>query len=184
MFLDASHLALATDLGSALSARGLRVAAAESCTGGLVAAAITAIAGSSAWFERGFITYSNEAKHAMLDVPTAMLEQVGAVSEPVAAAMARGARAHSLAQCALAVTGVAGPGGGTLAKPVGMVCFGWVVGGLPEQTATLHFDGDRSMVRAESVTVALRGLLEMVERLPGTEGRGPGISRQPSERSD
>ncbi|HKP66144.1 MAG TPA: nicotinamide-nucleotide amidohydrolase family protein, partial [Casimicrobiaceae bacterium] len=94
MLLDASHLTLATNLGRALAARGLRVAAAESCTGGLVAAAITAIAGSSAWFERGFVTYSNEAKHAMLDVPTTMLEQFGAVSEPVAAAMARGARTH------------------------------------------------------------------------------------------
>ena len=184
MLLDASHLALATNLGRALSARSLRVAAAESCTGGLVAAAITGIAGSSAWFERGFVTYSNEAKHAMLDVPTTMLEQFGAVSEPVAAAMARGARTHSLAQCALAVTGVAGPGGGTVAKPVGMVCFGWVVDGLREQVATFHFDGYRSTVRAESVTVALRGLLEMVERLPGANGRGQGVSGPLPDRSD
>ena len=166
MLLDASHVALAAEVGRALSARGMRVTAAESCTGGLVAAAITAIAGSSAWFERGFVTYSNEAKHAMLDVPTTMLAQFGAVSEPVAAAMARGAQAHSLAQCALGVTGVAGPGGGTAAKPVGMVCFGWVVDGVPERVATFHFDGDRSAVRARSVTVALRGLLEMVERVP------------------
>ena len=184
MLLDASHVALATDLGRALSARGLRVAAAESCTGGLVAAAITAVAGSSAWFERGFVTYSNEAKQAMLDVPPTMISHFGAVSEPVAAAMARGARAHSRAQCALAVTGIAGPGGGTVAKPVGMVCFGWTVDSLPEKVATFHFDGDRSTVRAESVTVALRGLLEMVQQSRGMDGSGAGGSGIAPERSD
>src|SRR5580765_6629119 len=108
MLLDDSHLVLAAELGRALSDRGWRIAVAESCTGGLVAGAITAIAGSSVWFDRGFVTYSNEAKHEMLGVATELIDQYGAVSEPVAAAMAQGARSHSLAQCALAVTGVAG----------------------------------------------------------------------------
>jgi len=184
MLLDPSQVAPAGELGRALSARGLRVAAAESCTGGLVAAAITAIAGSSAWFERGFVTYSNEAKQGMLDVPAATLAQFGAVSEPVALAMARGARRHSLAQCALAVTGVAGPGGGTAAKPVGMVCFGWVLDGVPERAMTFQFDGDRAAVRARSVTVALRVLLEMIEGLPGLDGQGVGHSAPPPQRSD
>ena len=151
---------LATSLGQACMRRSVTVAAAESCTGGLVAGAITAIAGSSAWFDRGFVTYSNEAKHAMLDVPMASLEQFGAVSEPVAAAMARGARARSLAHCSVSVTGVAGPGGGTPAKPVGMVCFAWAQRGGAVDTATRRFEGDRAAVRAATVAVALQGLID------------------------
>lgn len=154
------ELALAAALGAALQARGLRCATAESCTGGLVAGAITAIGGSSGWFERGFVTYTNEAKHEMLGVPVDVLEAHGAVSEPVAQAMAAGALAQSTADLAVAITGVAGPGGGTAAKPVGMVCFAWAVRGSAPQAATHHLSGDRTAVREASVGVALRGLLE------------------------
>ena len=166
MPLNDETLVLAADLGRALAARHWRVATAESCTGGLVAAAITAIAGSSDWFERGFVTYSNEAKHEMLGVPVTFIAESGAVSEAVAEAMAEGARSMSGAQCALSVTGVAGPGGGSVAKPVGMVCFGWVVDGAPARVATRQFAGDRAAVRSQSVVAALRGLLEMVGAPP------------------
>ena len=162
MPLNDESLALAADLGRVLGARHWHVATAESCTGGLVAGAITAVAGSSDWFERGFVTYSNEAKHEMLGVPVATIAENGAVSEAVAAAMAEGARSMGRAQCALAVTGVAGPGGGSAAKPVGMVCFGWVVEGAPARAATRHFAGDRAAVRSQSVVAALQGLLEMI----------------------
>lgn len=154
-----AELALATALGAALQARGWRCATAESCTGGLVAGAITAIAGSSGWFERGFVTYTNDSKHEMLGVPVEMLEAYGAVSEPVAQAMAAGALAHSSADLAVSITGVAGPGGGTAAKPVGMVCFAWAVRGSAPQAATHHLPGDRAAVREAAVAEALRGLL-------------------------
>jgi nicotinamide-nucleotide amidase len=129
MPLDDLHLELAAELGGTLLARRLRVVTAESCTGGLASAAITAIAGSSDWFERGFVTYSNEAKCEMLGVPRALIDAHGAVSEVVARAMVDGALAHSGGDCALSITGVAGPSGGTPAKPVGTVCFGWRVPG-------------------------------------------------------
>ena len=167
MPLNDESLALATDLGHALYARRWRVATAESCTGGLVAGAITAVAGSSAWFERGFVTYSDEAKHEMLGVPGSIIDAWGAVSEQVAMAMAQGARAVSRAPCALSVTGIAGPGGGSAAKPVGMVCFGWSVDGSAGRVATRRFDGDRARIREQSVVVALRGLLELVSARPG-----------------
>ena len=157
---------LAAELGRRLLARGWRVAAAESCTGGLVAGAITAIAGSSDWFERGFITYSNAAKREMLGVPAELIDRHGAVSEPVAAAMAAGAVASGAADCALSVTGVAGPGGGTATKPVGMVCFGWIARGSQPRTATLHLPGDRAAVRDASVEASLSGLLELIGEVP------------------
>jgi len=163
MPLNEEALVIAARLGRALRARNWHVATAESCTGGLVAAAITAIAGSSDWFERGFVTYSNEAKHEMLRVPVALIAEWGAVSEAVAIAMAEGARALARAQCAVSVTGVAGPGGGSAAKPVGMVCFGWVADGARGCAVTRHFAGDRAAVRGQSVIAALLGLLEMVE---------------------
>jgi len=156
------HEALAARLGSALRARGLRVATAESCTGGMVAAAITAVAGSSEWFERGFVTYSNEAKREMLGVPGELITAHGAVSEAVAAAMAGGAVARSHATCALSVTGVAGPGGGTAAKPVGLVCFGWSIAGGAPVADTRQFSGDRAAIRAAAVTVALERLIDLV----------------------
>ena len=166
MPLDDKQRRLAAEVGRQLLARGWRVATAESCTGGLVAGAITAIAGSSDWFERGFVTYSNAAKAEMLGVPAELIDRHGAVSEPVAAAMAAGAVANSAADCALAVTGVAGPGGGTAAKPVGMVCFAWIARGTDPRTTTLQLPGDRAAVRDASVDAALAGLLELIGEIP------------------
>ena len=145
-------------LAVALPQRRWMMATAESCTGGLIAGACTDLAGSSAWFERGFVTYSNQAKMQKLGVPEALLAQHGAVSEAVACAMAEGATRHSAAQVSLAVTGVAGPGGGSPDKPVGTVWFAWVVNG---QTSSerLRLDGDRAAVRAATVQHALQGLL-------------------------
>jgi nicotinamide-nucleotide amidase len=154
---------LATLVGAKLKARGRMLATAESCTGGWVAQAVTAIAGSSEWFERGFVTYSDSAKQEMLGVSERTLAAHGAVSEPTAREMAAGALAHSRAQVAVAITGVAGPSGGTAQKPVGMVCFAWAVAGTL-QAETRRFDGDRESVRRQSVMVALQGLLELLDR--------------------
>jgi len=150
---------LVTELAAALLARGAQMATAESCTGGLIAGACTDIAGSSDWFERGFVSYSNQAKTEMLGVDAALIDAHGAVSEAVALAMARGAVAHSRAQCSVAVTGVAGPGGGSAAKPVGTVWFGWSVDGQTDAEC-LRFDGDRAAVRQQTVEHALQGLLQ------------------------
>jgi nicotinamide-nucleotide amidase len=135
---------------------------AESCTGGLIAATCTDLAGSSQWFDRGFVTYSNAAKTDMLGVDATLITQFGAVSEQVAAAMAQGAVKHSAAQVSVAVTGVAGPAGGSTEKPVGTVWIGWCIHG---QTTTelCHFDGDRATVRALTVQRALRGLIERLQ---------------------
>jgi nicotinamide-nucleotide amidase len=152
--------ALAAQVGELLRANGQRLATAESCTGGWVAQCLTAIAGSSDWFERGFVTYSNEAKVDMLGVEAETLLAHGAVSEATAAAMAAGALRHSRADWALSVTGIAGPGGGTADKPVGTVCFGWAAIDGRVETQTVHFAGDRAQVRAQSVALALGGLLE------------------------
>ena len=140
----------------------LRLVTAESCTGGLIAAACTDLAGSSAWFERGFVTYSNAAKTELLGVSERVLRRVGAVCGPVAQAMAEGALAHSHAQVAVAVTGVAGPSGGSPAKPVGTVWFGFA---LPGQVLTekCHFDGDRATVRQATVRHALARLVELLD---------------------
>ena len=155
---------LATIVGARLKARGLRLATAESCTGGWVAGAVTAIAGSSEWFDRGFVTYSNDAKMEMLGVSAATLEAFGAVSEQTAGEMAAGALAHSHAQLALSITGVAGPGGGSAEKPVGMVCFGWAGEGGAPLVITRNFSGDRESVRRQSVICTLQGVLERLER--------------------
>ena len=151
---------LAAQVGELLSANGQRLATAESCTGGWIAQCLTAIAGSSDWFERGFVTYSNEAKREMLGVAADTLVAHGAVSEATAAAMAAGALRHSHADWALAVTGIAGPGGGSPDKPVGTVCFGWACSDGRVETQTVHFAGDRELVRAQTVAHALEGLLE------------------------
>jgi nicotinamide-nucleotide amidase len=159
---DARIMALAAALGRALAARRRRVATAESCTGGLVSGAITAIAGSSAWFDRGFVTYTNEAKGELLGVPPALIAREGAVSEAVARAMADGALARSRADLVVAVTGIAGPGGGSAAKPVGTVCFAWARRGGAVDAVTRRLDGDRAAVRSQSVVVALEGLVARV----------------------
>src|SRR5208283_3447689 len=155
---DALH-ALAAAIGRAALSRQVRIATAESCTGGLVAAAITAVAGSSDWFDRGFVTYSNAAKVEMLAVPAATLARFGAVSVETARAMAEGALRPGGAQWSVAVTGIAGPGGGTPAKPVGTVCFAWA-GPDGADTSRHQLEGDRAAVRGESVRIALKGLLE------------------------
>ncbi len=139
-----------------------RIATAESCTGGLVAGAITAIAGSSAWFDRGFVTYTNEAKCELLGVPAALIAREGAVSEAVARAMAEGALARSQADLVVAVTGIAGPGGGSAGKPVGTVCFAWGRRGGAVDAVTRQFGGDRAGVRSQSVAVALEGLIARI----------------------
>ena len=152
--------ALAAQVGELLRTNGQRLTTAESCTGGWIAQCLTAIAGSSDWFERGFVTYSNDAKREMLGVEADTLVAHGAVSEATAAAMAAGALRHSHADWALAVTGIAGPGGGSADKPVGTVCFGWAAVDGRVETQTVRFAGDREQVRAQSVAHALAGLLE------------------------
>lgn len=154
---------LATLVGAKLKAQGVMLATAESCTGGWVAQAVTAIAGSSDWFERGFVTYSDAAKQDMLGVSAGTLAAHGAVSEPTAREMAAGALAHSRAQVAVAITGIAGPSGGSPEKPVGTVCFAWSdkSGALGAQTR--QFKGDRESVRRQSVIAALQGVLELLE---------------------
>ena len=159
---------LVEQLATALKARDQMMATAESCTGGLIAGACTEISGSSDWFERGFVTYSNAAKSELLGVPAALIAEHGAVSEPVARAMAAGAVANAHAHWSVAVTGVAGPTGGTPEKPVGMVCFGWAgVGGKDGAVVavTRHFSGDRASVRRQSVICALQGVIERLEYL-------------------
>ena len=151
-----------TQISLRLLARRHLLATAESCTGGMIAAACTDLSGSSQWFERGFVTYSNEAKAEMLGVPPGLIEQHGAVSEPVARAMADGALAHSRAQVSLAVTGVAGPTGGTEAKPVGTVWFAWCVGG-ETHSEMQHFAGDRAAVRAATVRHGLQVLCGLLQ---------------------
>ena len=171
----------ATRLGRALEAAGLKVVCAESCTGGLIALALTEVGGSSAWFERGFVTYSNDAKVEVLGVSPDMLARHGAVSEPVAQAMARGALAASRSQLALSVTGIAGPGGGSTDKPVGTVCFGWALALPGEQirieSGVCHFSGDRAGVRAQSAQHALERALRVL-------GAEVAAGMQQSPRSD
>lgn len=156
-------LDLAATTGQLLLARNESLTLAESCTGGGLACAVTEIAGSSAWFERGFVTYSNAAKSELLGVPEITIERHGAVSEATARAMAEGALAHSPAHWAVAITGIAGPAGGSADKPVGTVCFAWAGRDLGYQAQTRCFSGDRSAVRAQSVAYALRGLIHLLQ---------------------
>ena len=145
----------------ALQAKEFKLVTAESCTGGWVAQAMTAIPGSTAWFERGFVTYSNEAKQEMLNVQAETLAQWGAVSEQTAKEMAAGALLASHAQVSLAVTGIAGPSGGTVEKPVGFVCFAWQVESN-SYSQHQHFEGDRTAIRRAAVGYALSVLTEML----------------------
>ena len=156
-----STMELSRQLADRLLAKQLKLVTAESCTGGMSAAACTDLAGSSAWFERGFVTYSNEAKHELLCVEERILRRAGAVCEGVARAMAEGALAHSKAQVAVAVTGVAGPTGGSPSKPVGTVWFGFAVPGQ-RITEKQHFEGDRAAVRAATVHHAFTRLLQLL----------------------
>ena len=160
--MDTSQtLALVQQLADVLMARGWRMATAESCTGGLIAAACTELADSSAWFDRGFVTYSNEAKTDLLGVDAALIAAHGAVSEPVARAMAEGALSRAGVEVAVAVTGIAGPSGGSADKPVGTVWLAWAQHNGPTRAEVHRFDGDRSQVRALTCLVALNGLLAL-----------------------
>lgn len=150
-------------LAEALRARGWRLVTAESCTGGLIAAACTAVAGSSDWFERGFVSYSNEAKTELLGVPASLIGTHGAVSEPVARVMATGALAHAHADLALAVTGIAGPGGAVPGKPVGTVWLAWALRSDPAGAELLQLGGDRAEVRAVTVQRALDRALALAQ---------------------
>jgi nicotinamide-nucleotide amidase len=150
---------LAVTVGKELKRHNRMLVTAESCTGGWVAQVVTSVAGSSAWFERGFVTYSNAAKQELLGVRASTLENHGAVSEQAAREMAEGAVKASHATVALAVTGIAGPGGDTLDKPVGTVCFAWAGRHMKTHTCTEHLTGDRREVRQQAVVTALDGLL-------------------------
>jgi nicotinamide-nucleotide amidase len=159
---------LAQKIGARLQASRQKLVTAESCTGGWAAQVVTSVAGSSEWFERGFVTYSNEAKQEALGVPSETLRKHGAVSEETAREMALGALRHSKGSVALSITGVAGPAGGSPSKPVGTVCFGWAAKGtagsaLSAQTETRHFDGDRESVRRQSVIHALEGVIKLLD---------------------
>ena len=152
---------LTKTLAQILLSRNWTVALAESCTGGLVCATLTELAGSSEWFERGYITYSNEAKTECLDVPTQLIESHGAVSEEVAQAMAEGARINSGSNVAISITGIAGPTGGSAEKPVGTVCFGWATENQT-LTKTMHFDGDRQTIRQKATEFTLAELIALL----------------------
>jgi nicotinamide-nucleotide amidase len=149
--------------GGRLKARSERLVSAESCTGGWVAQVVTSVAGSSEWFERGFVTYSNESKQELIGVRAETLARHGAVSEETAREMALGALVASHGTLALAVTGVAGPSGGTPAKPVGMVCFAWADRSGTVRSETRHFTGNREKVRRQSVMRALQGIVEWLD---------------------
>lgn len=155
-------LDLASKVGRALEAKRLVLATAESCTGGGVSQAITDIAGSTGWFDCGFVTYSNASKTELLEVPAALIAQFGSVSEEVAGRMAEGALANSTADVAVSTTGIAGPTGAVPGKPVGTVCFGWARGDSTF-TERLVFQGDRQAVREQAVAHALQGLLRFIE---------------------
>ncbi len=163
---------LACQLGQMLQTQGLKLVTAESCTGGGIGAALTAVPGSSLWYEGGFITYSNAAKEELLGVDPVILSHHGAVSEATADAMVKGALIRSHAQLALAVTGIAGPAGGGPNKPVGTVCFAWLREGYGVQTATHYFTGDRGQVRQQAAFHALEGIRTRLMILGSGGGEG------------
>ena len=152
---------LTKTLAQILLSKNWTISLAESCTGGLVCATLTELAGSSEWFERGYITYSNEAKTECLDVPMDLIESHGAVSEQVAMAMAEGARINSGSNVAISITGIAGPSGGSVEKPVGTVCFGWATENQT-LTKTMRFEGTRQMIRQDATEFALSELIALL----------------------
>ena len=160
--MDDELTRLAERVGRALAERGLMLATAESCTGGWVAKVMTDVAGSSGWFERGFVTYSNQAKQDLLGVRASTLQAHGAVSEQAVREMAEGALARSRAQVALAVSGIAGPQGGSPGKPVGTVWLAWARAGVAPRARLAQFPGDRAAVRRQSVLAALQGVLDIL----------------------
>ncbi|MCW5625930.1 MAG: nicotinamide-nucleotide amidohydrolase family protein [Burkholderiales bacterium] len=162
--MDAELFALSGQVGRALAERGAKLVTAESCTGGWIGEVVTMVPGSSAWFDRGFITYSNAAKRAVLNVTPQTLLAHGAVSEATVGEMVEGAMRASGAEFAVAVSGVAGPGGGSAEKPVGMVCFGWGAPDGVRVVRTHRFSGDREAVRRQAVIVALEGVITLAQR--------------------
>lgn len=154
---------LAAAVGAALKSREMSLATAESCTGGWVGEAVTAVSGSSQWYDRGFITYTNQAKQDMLGVDEATLENHGAVSEETVREMARGALQHSWADVSVAISGIAGPTGGTPEKPVGLVWFAWATQNGAMRSEKHRFPGDRREVRRQAVETALKGVLALLE---------------------
>ncbi len=160
---DSVLCASASAVADRLLEKGWMLVTAESCTGGWVAKVCTDLAGSSAWFERGFVTYTNQAKGEMLGVSNETLNVHGAVSEATVAEMATGALEHSVAHVALAISGIAGPSGATDGKPVGTVCFGFAVHGGETWTERCHFEGDREAVRRQAVLYALQGILSRLD---------------------
>ena len=163
--MDADLIALSESVAVPCRQRRLLLATAESCTGGWVAQVITHTAGSSAWFDRGFVTYSNEAKIEMLGVPAETVAEFGAVSQETAADMATGALKNSNAMFSLAITGIAGPTGGSPGKPVGTVCFAWCRRGDKADAETRQFAGDREAIRRQAVIHALQGLLRRLDAI-------------------
>jgi nicotinamide-nucleotide amidase len=154
---------MAQKMGRVARRRGIMIATAESCTGGGIAAAITRVPGSAKWFDRGFVTYHNLAKHQMLGVREATLHRYGAVSEAVARQMAAGALRRSQADVSVSVTGIAGPGGGSKEKPVGTVWFAWAAKGAEVQSRMFRFKGDRYEVRRQTVAMALQGIIDLLK---------------------
>lgn len=161
MTLDNTLYALAQQLGARLRSLDQTLAVAESCTGGWIGQAVTDVAGSSAWFDRGFVTYSNHAKQELLDVSAELLATHGAVSEETVRAMVAGALRHSHADCAVAVSGIAGPGGATSGKPIGTVWFAWQRRDGLSHARCECFDGDRRAVRGQAVLTALQGIMDL-----------------------
>ena len=172
MVTDSRCETLLLELSRQLIRQNKMLATAESCTGGGIAYAITEMPGSSMWFERGFVTYSNPAKQEQLGVAHELIARFGAVSEEVAAAMALGALQRSHADYSVAVTGVAGPDGGTAEKPVGTVCFGWGQRGADARTTRIVFDGNRRQIRELSILTALQGLADLVEHSGSENNQG------------
>lgn len=164
--VDADILTLVAEVGTALKISGERIVTAESCTGGELAQSLTSVPGSSSWFERGYVTYSDRSKTEMLGVPAGLIVDHGAVSEQAVRAMAEGALARSGASLSVAITGIAGPGGGSTDKPVGTVWIGWSRAGRATRAKRFLFTGDRNVIRGHSVRAALRGLVESM-REPG-----------------
>lgn len=156
---------LAQKVGLKLMQQGLMLVSVESCTGGWLGHVVTSIAGSSAWYERGFITYTTISKQEMLGVSSKAIKQHGEVSEEIAREMAHGGVSRSHAQVSVSITGIAGPGGGTVKKPVGMVCFAWVMKDSHVLSETRHFTGDREAVRRQSVSVALQGIITLLNEV-------------------
>ena len=161
--LTQSIALLSKRTGSVLMDHQHTLVVAESCTGGWLAQCITDVAGSSKWFDRGFVSYSNQSKQDMLEVPLAIIDRYGAVSEAVVAKMVTGALRYSQSQAAIAISGIAGPSGDTLEKPIGTVCFAWKLRDISTQTVTKLFTGDRAVVREKAVETALRGLVRLYE---------------------